>query len=55
MKCCIDDILITGPSDTDHLKNLEEVLKHLKEHGVKANQGCTLILRVHFLETTSSY
>ena len=39
VKCYIDDILITGPSDTAHLKNLEEVLKRLKEHGVKANQA----------------
>ena len=39
VKCNIDDILITGPSDTAHLKNLEEVLKRLKEHGVKANQA----------------
>ena len=33
--CYIDDILITGSSDKEHLANLEEVLKRLQYHGVK--------------------
>ena len=32
--CYLDDILVTGPSDTEHLKNLEEVLRRLKEYGI---------------------
>ena len=36
--CYIDDI-ITGEDEESHLKNLEEVLKRLTTHGVKAQQG----------------
>ena len=32
--CYIDDILITGKSDEQHLKALEEVLKRLDHHGL---------------------
>ena len=35
--CYIDDIMITGTNDAEHLATLEEVLKRLKEHGIKAN------------------
>ena len=37
--CYIDDILITGKDDVEHLANLEEVLKHLAEHGIKAKKS----------------
>ena len=33
--CFIDDILITGSSEEEHLKNLEEVLSRLQVHGVQ--------------------
>ena len=33
--CYIDDILVTGKTEADHLQNLEEVLKRLQEHGVR--------------------
>ena len=33
--CFIDDILITGSSEEEHLKNLEEVLSRLQAHGVQ--------------------
>ena len=33
--CYLDDILITGESDTAHLKNLEEVLRRLQEEGMR--------------------
>jgi hypothetical protein len=36
--CYIDDILITGKSDEEHLHRLETVLKRLAEHNVKVNQ-----------------
>ena len=32
--CYLDDILITGKSEGEHIKNLEEVLKRFKEHGI---------------------
>ena len=31
--CYIDDILITGAMDEEHLQHLEEVLRRLKQHG----------------------
>ncbi|UYV83276.1 K02A2.6-like [Cordylochernes scorpioides] len=34
----LDDILITGETETDHLNNLETVLKRLNEYGLKANK-----------------
>ena len=36
--CYIDDILITGRNDSEHLKNLEKVLARLEEYGVKAKR-----------------
>lgn len=38
--CYIDDILITGTSDEEHLENLAEVLRRLREHeyGVRLRQ-----------------
>ena len=36
--CYLDDILITGTSDHEHLKNLEEVLCRLQRHGVRLKQ-----------------
>ena len=32
--CYLDDILITGTSNKEHLKNLSEVLQRLQNHGV---------------------
>ena len=31
--CYIDDVLITGVSEEEHLQNLTEVLRRLREHG----------------------
>ena len=33
--CYLDDILITGKTDAEHLQNLEEVLKRLQHHGLR--------------------
>ena len=33
--CYLDDILITGTSDEEHLMNLSEVLQRLQNHGVQ--------------------
>ncbi len=33
--CYIDDILITGVDEEEHLRNLEEVLKRLQQHGIR--------------------
>ena len=34
VQCYIDDILVTGTSEQEHLYNLGEVLKHLSEYGI---------------------
>ena len=33
--CYLDDILVTGRSDSEHRRNLETVLKRLQKHGVR--------------------
>ena len=35
LQCYIDDILITGTSEQEHLHNLEEVLKRLSEYEIQ--------------------
>ena len=41
----LDDILITGRSQQDHLKNLEKVLKRLEEAGMRLKQEkCTFLM-----------
>ena len=37
--CYLDDILITGTADEEHLQNLDTVLARLKEHGVRLKRG----------------
>ena len=34
--CILDDMIITGKDDKEHLAHLKEVLKRLKEHGLRA-------------------
>ena len=34
----LDDILITGKSQTEHMENLREVLKRLRETGLRLQQ-----------------
>ena len=41
--CYLDDILITGLSEAEHLQNLEEVLKRLQQHGIRVKDNkCAL-------------
>ena len=49
--CYIDDILITGESTEEHLRNLEEVLKRLRHHHIRAKQKKCFFLQdsVEFL------
>lgn len=40
-QCLLDDMIITGQTDEEHLANLESVLSRLEEHGLRANpQKC---------------
>ena len=49
--CYIDDILLTGVDDNDHLKTLEAVLQRLEQHGITLKKGkCTFLSKsVEFL------
>ncbi len=39
-----DDILVTGTSEAEHLDTLDEVLKRLEQHGIKASLNkCKLL------------
>lgn len=48
--CILDDIIITGKNDQEHLDRLEEVLKSLQEHGLRANQE-----KCEFFQTKETY
>ena len=37
VRCILDDMIVTGNSDEQHLANLEKVLKRLSEYNFKAN------------------
>ena len=41
--CYLDDILITGATDQEHIRNLQEVLKRLQYHGIKQNSKCIFL------------
>ena len=42
--CYINDIIVTGTDDADHLRNLESVLDSLQKHGIKAKESkCTFM------------
>ena len=34
VQCYIDDIIVTGADDDEHIHNLEEVLARLRTHGI---------------------
>ena len=37
-QCILDDMIVTGETDEEHLENLENVLKRLQDAGLKANK-----------------
>lgn len=39
IQCILDDMVITGSTDQEHLENLEAVLKRLDQYGLRANLG----------------
>lgn len=36
--CYIDDILVAGANDVEHLQNLGEVLQRLEQHGLRTKK-----------------
>ena len=48
--CYLDDILITGSTEEEHLSNLEEVLRRLQAHGVRLKKD-----KCHFMESCVEY
>ena len=38
VQCYIDDILITGSNEEEHLHNLEEVLKRLSQYEIRVKE-----------------
>jgi len=49
-QCYLDDILITGRTAAEHMKNLENVLARLKKFGLRANRD-----KCKFFQTSVSY
>ena len=39
ISCILNDMIVTGESDAEHLANLEEVLRRLHFHGLRANKS----------------
>ena len=37
MQCILDDLIITGKNDAEHLQNLERVLQRLEQYGLRVN------------------
>ena len=37
VQCILDDMIVTGHSESEHLKNLENVLQRLQKFGLRAN------------------
>ena len=48
--CYLDDILVTGASDQEHLKNVKVVLVRLKEHGIRLKRS-----KCSFMQTSVTY
>ena len=48
--CYIDDILVTGADDVEHLQNLEEVLHRLEQHGLRVKKP-----KCEFLQPSVDY
>ena len=49
-QCIVDDVIITGQNDAEHLQNLDEVLRRLHEHGLKVNRN-----KCRFMENSITF
>jgi hypothetical protein len=50
VQCVLDDMIITGKRDDEHLQNLENVLQRLQDNGLRAN-----IKKCSFLQDSVVY
>ena len=48
--CYLDSILVSGRSEVEHLKNLEDVLRKFKSHGVRLKKE-----KCHFFQSSVEY
>ena len=39
VQCCIDDIIVTGTDDEEHIRNLEELLARLRSYGIRVKSS----------------
>ena len=40
MVCYLDDVLVTGDTDQEHLSTLELVLQHIEQSGLRLKSKC---------------
>ena len=48
--CYIDDILITGSTEAEHLENLEHVLQRFRQHGIRVKRN-----KCYFMQSSVQY
>ena len=48
--CYIDDILVTGQTEAEHIQNLSEVLERLQQYGVRMKRN-----KYHFMQESVEY
>ena len=48
--CYLDDVLVTGATEQEHLQNLEEVLRRLKQWGFRLKKS-----KYHLLQPSVEY
>ena len=44
MICYVDDLLVTGKSDKEHLENIRKVLTRLQQHGASQEELMHVLL-----------
>ena len=50
VSCYLDDVLVTGKDDTEHLNNLQRVFKRLQAYGVQLKRN-----KCSFMSTSVEY